>query len=343
MNTSRKADIDTAKGLGIILVSIYHLVYRPENGTADIILCELIWLFVPFFFVLSGWNFRDERTLRENVMHRLKVLFLPALKYTMLLLLFGGIYCMAFHGCTAQDWLRDAIHTYLRPEFASALLPEWGVGGILFECISPVWFVWTMVLSYMVFYPVSGYALKDTACLCVSCVVLLSAGILLYAAIMLCGAWLSRHSGSIRPSVPVAAAAVVLHAVMYHFCGNDYAFASQLGTVGRWSVIPFFVQTFTGGYAVYVFCKLCPEHITKILAFVGRNSFRFLLLHGIFAMIASDLLHTYIKLSPDRWYVESVTPEVFAKSVMVWVFSVICCTVFCMVQERREILKGGKY
>ena len=179
MNTSRKADIDTAKGLGIILVSIYHLVYRPENGTADIILCELIWLFVPFFFVLSGWNFRDERTLRENVMHRLKVLFLPALKYTMLLLLFGGIYCMAFHGCTAQDWLRDAIHTYLRPEFASALLPEWGVGGILFECISPVWFVWTMVLSYMVFYPVSGYALKDTACLCVSCVVLLSAGILL--------------------------------------------------------------------------------------------------------------------------------------------------------------------
>ena len=349
MMTSRKIEIDAAKGLGILIISIYHLVYRPENGIADIILCECIWLFIPFFFLLSGFNFKEGRTISENINHRLKALLFPALKYTAVILFLGGIYCIIFHGYSADDVLKDAVFTYLRPEFSSMLFPEWGNTGVLFECLSPVWFVWTMILSFLIFYPAERYALKSTKSLCVSCAVLLTAGIMLYgfgekvswsmtatpvyAAIMLCGVWLSREQ-NIRVSIIPAVIALAVHGVMYRFCGNDYAYASQLGTVGRWSVIPFFIQTFIGGYVVYVFCNVCPAVITKVLAFVGRNSFRYLMLHGIFSLLGADIMQTFTKFTPDLWYVENLTPEIFIKSLIVWVISVICCTLFCVMADR---------
>lgn len=111
MNSQKKriATLDIARGLGIIAVSIYHLVYRPKDGVADQIISECIWLILPFFFLMSGYNFKKNCSFRDNITHRIKAMLIPALKYTAVLLVLGGIYCAFFHSYTVKDWLRDYI------------------------------------------------------------------------------------------------------------------------------------------------------------------------------------------------------------------------------------------
>ena len=351
MSSERNNTIDIARGLGLIAVSVYHLVYRAKDSIADQFIRECIWLVIPFFFVVSGYNYvSGKRTLKQNIVHRLQSLLFKTLKYTLVLLALGGVYCVVVHDYTIKDWLRDIIFTYLRPEFSAIVLPEWGYGGILFENISVVWFVWTMIFAYIIFYLVVELVLKSklNSFLCV--VIFLFVGISLYdiadkiswsltltpvyAAIMLCGVYVAKISSKLKQNIWLALVAVVIHVLMFKFFGSDLICYSKLGTVGKWSVIPFFVQAFIGTYALIVLCRILAKFniLSRIFAFIGRNSLSFLLLHCAFGVIFADIMNTYIKPGP-YWYID-VTPEIFVKSLIGWLLSMICCSIFCIVREK---------
>ena len=357
MIKNRNKIIDTARGIGIILVSMYHLIYRSQNGFADVFFQECMWLFIPFCFLISGFNHKtEERTLRQKIECRIKHLFIPAFLYTISWLLIGGIYCRFVHEYSLRDWLRDIIYTYLRPEFSKIIIPDWGSPSVLFENISAVWFVWAMMFMFLIFYPLVDKVRNNLRNLILSIVILLSISVLLYdfgdkvswslttvplyAAITLCGAYIAANQEvfpaerNSKVSLLLLIFAIVVHVVMFRFCQTDLVFMNNLGTLGKWSVFVFFAQTFIGGYALMMVAEILNERCKKfseILMFIGRNSLCFLILHCAFGMILADLMHTYIKPGPN-WYVD-LTPEIVIKSLIGWILSLILCAVLCLLKN----------
>lgn len=349
----RNLNIDVAKGIGIICVSIYHFVFRYENSLSDKILCELIWLLMPLFFIISGYLDKNrKKSFSQKIFYRIKALLVPTLKYTVIWLLIGGIYCVIFHDYSSRDFFRDVIQTYLRPEFSNFVIPEWGVGGILFESLSAVWFIWSMMFTYFIFYHIADYVRYDSKKLIFTVLILLSLGIIvydfgekiswsltvipIYAALMLCGSYFAQIH-DFKFNFLIAITAAVIHFVMYQFFGTDFVFANSLGTVGRWSVITFFLQTFIGIYAFMALCSALNKKtklISKFFIYIGQNSLIFLVFHGAFGLIYSDVLHTFIKLSQEYWYIDNITPETFCKSLAVCFLSILSCFVICFLKDK---------
>ena len=349
---------DVARGLAIVLVAIFHIVYRSENGTADIFLKESIWLVIPFFFIVSGYftNVSAGNLLRDAI-NRLKRLLFPAVLCSVAVLILLGIYCAIFHAYDFRAWSLDVIATYLRPEFFRKI-PAFArydlINALVFDLVSPVWFVWTMALTIPVFYACARLVnLRKFWQVAIICAILLALTfglydyrndfswsliiVPVYAAIMIFTRYL-REAGLVEKILAYknayifAVFAFAVHGAMFKTWGSSNIFMNEIGTVGKFSVFAFFVQVFVGAYVLLIFCEFlcCVRYLRKFLRFVGRNSLYFLLMHRFFAAIFSDLMGSYIK-SGANWYVE-FSGEVFVKSFVAFVLSMICCSVvvkFC--------------
>ena len=356
-NITRNKILDIARGLAILFVCAYHIVYTPENDFAYRLSNESIWFAIPFFFLLSGYLYRVER---YNLIYRVKALLIPSLVCTSLLLVIGGAYCMLFHSYTINDIFIDFVYTYLRPEFSAKLIPinmnYWD--RLLYDVISPVWFIWTLILTLPVFYFFMRFTSHSFRNLFIICAVMLLISFMLYdyrnyfswsltlvpvyAAVMLAGDYCSGlklyerldNSGSYL----IALIAFIIHTVMYYFSGSSRAFMNELGTIGKWSVFTFFIQVFIGSYAFILLCKLLGKikYVSEFLQFTGRNSLFFMFLHRPLGVIFSDLLGTYIKSGPT-WQVE-VNAEVFIYSVIVFILSIISCSAFAFIIKN---INGG--
>ena len=68
--------------------------------------------------------------------------------------------------------------------------------------------------------------------------------------------------------------------------------------------------------------------------YIGQNSLIFLVFHGAFGLIYSDVLHTFIKLSQEYWYIDNITPETFCKSLAVCFLSILSCFVICFLKDK---------
>ena len=355
--THRNTLIDTARGLGILIVCVFHLIYRPENGLADKFIMSGIWLAIPLFFVISGYLHRDDNKLA----HRVKSLLIPSLRYTLLLLVAGGIYCAIFHGYTLKDWARDFMLTYLRPEFSMRIMPDFIPADfwtcLLYDVISPVWFIWTMIFTLYVFYLLVKFTNRSFWNLLICCIVCVCMSTALYdfsqyfswsltlvpvyAAIMLCGAFIaSREINLESGNIFAAMIAFMIHFAAFVAWGSSNIFMNVVGTLGRLSVIIFFAQVFVGGYPFIFTCRVFMniKYIAGFLTLLGRNSLIFMFLHRPLGAIFSDMLGTYIK-SGTSWNVD-VTPEVFIKSLIVFALSMTLCTLLALVQDDKEEKKG---
>ena len=362
MSGGRRRDltVDTARGAGMLAVIFYHLVYRSQDSAADIAAREIGWCMIPFFFLVSGYFWRPgRRTVREGLARRLRGLLVPAVRTTALLLTVGGVYCALFHGYGLTEWARDILHTYLRPELASRIVPQWGDGGPLFSNLSPVWYIWTMSWTTLLFVPLADAVGRDTKRTAAACLILLAAEIPLYtllppspwglthvpvyAAVMLFGAWAGGRDllGRIltldpRTAGACTAAAVLVHVLLFRWCGTDQMYAGALGTRGWIDPVMYFAQTLIGTFALLTLCRGIRRGCRAAgdaLAWIGERSMTYLLWHCALGMIAADVLRTYIKPGPD-WYVD-LTPAIVWKSIAGYAFAVAGCTALAAWQDRR--------
>ncbi len=357
INKNRDKVIDVARGLAMLFVCAFHLIYFQEHGLFGSFIREGTWLAIPLFFLISGYVYR----LRpHSLYYRVKRLLIPSLKVTLFLLAAGGIYCIIFHSYTFKDVCIDAVYTYLRPEFSSMLIKldmnYWD--RLLYDVIGQVWFVWTMIFTMPLFYAFVHRTSKSFRNLLMTCAIFVSVTLMLYdyssyvswsltivplyAAFMLAGdyfAELNLCKRIVQSEGPVnyfaAIAAFVIHAVMFYFSGSPRLFMNELGTIGKFSVITTFVQVFIGGYALFILCRLLVriKFVSGFLQLVGRESLIFMFLHRPFGVLFSDLFGTYIKSGP-YWTLENVTAEVCILSVMIFILSLFCCSVTAIIKER---------
>lgn len=347
---SRSIIFDIAKGLGIIFVAIFHLVYRNENSIADFFIRESIWFLIPFFFAISACFFKPlKRNFWQNIIRRVENLLVPAILYTAFFLVIFGAYWGIFHEYKFSEWLNDFVVTFLRPEFYAYFSDRNTFEAVVFDINSSVWFVWVLAFTDIVFYFLAEKIFtrtKNLKKLFLTCTLLILTSFFLYdynkyfswslllvpfyAAIMLCSFYLAI-SGYLEKLLNLkyanfyALICFILHVLMFKFYGNSDAFKSELGTIGNYSLFPCFIQTFVGGYAFLIFCKFLGKikYIFEFFAFIGRNSLDFLLMHRPLGAMIADLMGTYVK-SGSLWYVDT-TPEIIMKSIFVFSTSILIC------------------
>ncbi len=178
----RNNTIDIMKGIMILSVIMFHIIYRTNNGAIDIALQEMIYLSMPLFFLLSGYFYRkNDISLSSLIKHRMKRLLFPAIGTTAVVLLCFGPYYMLFHDYTVRAWIIDIVQTYLRPELISSIASDWGAGGLLYDFLSPVWFVWTLAWASLLFYIVLHFLYDNEDALSVVTLVLAIIGAVGYA------------------------------------------------------------------------------------------------------------------------------------------------------------------
>ena len=356
-NRSRIADI--VKGMAILSVIFFHLVYREKDGLVDLVVREAIYLAIPLFFLISGYFYiYQKRTVIESIKHRVKNLLLPAVITMAVFLLVGLVYFHFVYDYTFDKWIGDVMFIYLRPELVRHFTMRWGDGGQLFFNLSPVWFIWTMFISSLIFFPAAEIAFKNVSCYIITFLVLFITGSALYlmfppmpwsitltplyASIMLLGAGIRHVQVLDVLRIPVWArflttiGCVAAHVAIFRFCGSDDIYSGNIGSHGFLGCVLFIVETIIGAYAMFNIADLFDHAGIVGIAFgwIGMHSFDLMMFHCFFGGIVADLLRTTNKPGP-AWYVE-MTPEALTKSIVSFVMGILLSIPICVFKDIRE-------
>lgn len=97
-DSSRNQIIDIAKGIGILLV-VYGHCGLPFSGSL------ILYFHMPLFFFLSGWTFKENDTVKDFIVKRIRRLYLPFVFINAFFLFLNPIlFAMGFEknkfGCT---------------------------------------------------------------------------------------------------------------------------------------------------------------------------------------------------------------------------------------------------
>ena len=370
MDKKRIGEIDIIKGLGILIIAAIHLVYRTKSGAADYVLRSLGWSLISVFFMMSGYFFTaGKRKVIQSWLHRLRYRVLPVVLAEFLLLVIGGVYCAFVHGYDFSDWLHDVAVTFLRPEWTVRISGEWGNGGVLYDNLSPAWFLYTLIWTELVFFPIAAWceggkrkvrwwtavivltAVQVPLYIFVSPVSWQLQLIPLFTVFMLVGAKLRvmrahEREWTLNPAATAGISLVCFAVVIGLFLlgADESYYRGQIGFTGGFDVLLIVVQLPFGALAFFALSKLIMRvrGLSYVLQWIGQSTVLFLMCHCFYGMIAADVMQTYIKPGP-MWYVEnaglSLTPEVFWKSVAGTAIAIICCVLTRLVLDRIRSIK----
>ena len=135
-NKSRNNYISVTKAIGIILMVVGHSGCPSAIG-------RFIYLFhMPLFFVCSGYFFKeiaDKASLLTFCRKRIKGLYLPYLKWSLLFLLLHNVF-RHFHITGSkiyhtQDYIRQVIRLVTMTDYELLIRPFWFIKELLFASV----------------------------------------------------------------------------------------------------------------------------------------------------------------------------------------------------------------
>ena len=136
-NKSRNNYISIAKAIGIILMVVGH-------SGCPVVIGNFIYLFhMPLFFVCSGYFFReiaDKASLLNFYKKRIKGLYLPYLKWSILFLLLHNVF--HYFNITGNiiyqthDYIRQFIRLVTMTDYELLIRPFWFIKELLFASVT---------------------------------------------------------------------------------------------------------------------------------------------------------------------------------------------------------------
>jgi fucose 4-O-acetylase-like acetyltransferase len=135
-NSSKNNYISVAKALGIILMVVGHSGCPTAMG-------KFIYLFhMPLFFVCSGYFYKeisDRPSLMTFYIKRIKDLYLPYLKWSLLFLLlhntFRYLHITESIIYQKEDYVRQLIKTIAMTDYELLIRPFWFIKELLFASV----------------------------------------------------------------------------------------------------------------------------------------------------------------------------------------------------------------
>ncbi len=169
----RMVEQDIAKGLMIFAVIFCHTVPLPQ--LADTILRSILGMVIPFFFFISGYNYKEPESLPDTfkgkaglywqrVKKRLRQILVPLLFCSLILLGIGAGYSFLTHDPVVSplDMTKAFAGFWISEPISSAVgLPTIGTFEGIERLYEPNWFILHMTLAYVIFYAVVDWALSN--------------------------------------------------------------------------------------------------------------------------------------------------------------------------------------
>ena len=361
MNTAvkkRLSFVDMMKGLATIVVVCYHLFAPAEfkSGFID----HILFPFLVSFFIFAGYFYKPgKRTYGENVKARAKQLLIPFFVYGVIFWLIASVYMLIKNEITVVEALA-CLRNFFGGCIWNRVIQNWFGWeyyklGSRYMFLAGFWFLPALFFASLIFFPIADRTLDSTKKTIAAALGLFAVtGVLrhfkvdlpynwqivpFWAGFMLLGAFSREKSLFELPSMEGAkgwGCALVSLAV-----GTAIAFWREpIVNTFRGSFPEPEVLTMTLGiisciffvWGLTVICRLIENAGVRVeeLAWVGRNSMDIYLCHYFFAWVISIITGFSLR------YPDTITSDVFWKSVALTAGSFALCVLFVIVKEKIE-------
>lgn len=314
---------DIAKGIGMLFVIFLHTTTlytvggrdTVPSGLVTILFLSLMGYMMPFFFMISGYNFKPGTlSYGESVRKRAKQLLVPLLKYTIIIWIILGAY-LCLRGETdpwtlfksyIAYWLTDPLAGWVGLDASRTLVAQ---------AVGPTWFIKCLMVSYLIFAAVAPAAVQKHGTMFSAIVglVFLSYIITLFvddlpwdaeiapaaAAMMLIGYMMrkrelfgERHKNSKWNTINALVALAILVHLQVKVPGVGMISGGRINF--QMGAVEVFI-TMVCGVIGTIFLMNISRLLVKVkgldafLAYVGQNSLTVLILHGPIMRIYSDI------------------------------------------------------
>lgn len=290
--------LDIARGIGIMLIIISH-----AHGLSP----YLINYYIPIFFVVSGFVYKEGRTYGENIGRKAKRLLIPYFSYSAVLL---AIYAVI--GRTLQETKMSALGIlYSRYSLYDTTTCQDNV--YLFTVANgAMWYLTAFFMASLVYHLVIDYALKSRKNLVIVLTVLAAVTIALAelpillpwsadiacvgALFMIVGTLLGQDGFYERThKFTLVLAVFVAYIGLSTINPGINMSVREYGVYGRWSV-PFFILIGITGSMLCIWAAQFVEQtvLGKVVEYIGKNTIILVAFHifglEVFEMIAGRFI-----------------------------------------------------
>ena len=314
---------DIAKGFGMLFVIFLHTTTlftvggrdTVPSGLVTILFLSLMGYMMPFFFLISGYNYKPGNlSYRDSVRKRARQLLVPLFNYTVVIWIILGTYlCLrgetdpwtVFKSYIAY-WLTDPLAGWVGLDASRTLVAQ---------TVGPTWFIKCLMVAYLIFAAVAPAVVKKHGTMFSAIVglVFLTYIITLFvddlpwdaeiapaaAAMMLIGILMrkrdlfgERHSNTKWNIINSLVALAILVYLQVKATGVGMISGGRINyQMGPVEVFITMVCGVLGTYFLMNISKLLVKvkGLNAFLAYVGQNSLIVLILHGPIMRIYSDI------------------------------------------------------
>ena len=322
LDTKRDPVQDIAKGIGMLFVIFLHTTTlytvggrdTVPSGLVTILFLSLMGYMMPFYFLISGFNYKPGLSYGQSVRKRARQLLVPLVNYTIAIWIILGAY-LCLRGETdawtlfksyIAYWLTDPLAGWVGLDASRTLVAQ---------AVGPTWFIKCLMVSYLIFAAVAPAAVKKHGTMFSAIVglVFLTYIITLFvddlpwdaeiapaaAAMMLIGILMrkrelfgARHSNAMWNTINSLVALALLVHLQVKVPGVGMISGGRINfQMGAVEVFITMVCGVLGTYFLMNVGKLLVKvkGLNAFLAYTGQNSLTVLILHGPIMRIYADI------------------------------------------------------
>ena len=354
------------KGYIIIGVVVLHLIILSgplEHRDLDTI-TQCFYLGLMGFFIISGYFFRPDRSIHDNISKRLKQLLISIVIVGVVLSSVMFLW-MNLWGNYAQlgDLIGSIVYSLGLAGIGS---PTVGESMIPLSLVAVTnYFMWVMLISFVVFYPTAKRVVTDKRMFIAAIVILLVIECILAEffqvklpffiqlvpialAFMYSGAFLAQQKvvekvdsmalRDYRMWIPLVICAVSAYLLVWAFPNRTGFDLMIFGDYGGYSVFPFYVESILM-FVVYTYMCMIISRIpliSSVFTLVGKHTLALTFLHGFVAkfMLAPFCVFTTASMFPS--YLSD------AELLLVSIVTIIVIVVGCILRENYLATRKAK-
>lgn len=333
-NMKRYKYLDVARGIGLMLVIISHSCGLNKY---------LIYYYIPLFFVLSGYVYKEGRSYKENVIRKAKRLLLPYFGYSAVLFVL-----YALIGRRTIEEMKLSAFGILYSRFCLYDTTFAGDDNLYLFTIAngAMWYLTAFFVTGLIFHLVIDRCLADRkfliGCIAVLLVITMalaelpillpwSADFAFVAAVfMIAGTLLGRAGFYEKPwNIPMILATFVVYMGLCLINPGINSSIRVYGSYGRFSVPAYTIIGLTGSMLCIWVAKAVQNCLLgNLLAYIGQNTIILLAFH-IFGLEVFEVL-------ADKFFdTHAITGWQFALYHAVRVTVVVCCCLLLGMIDKR--------
>ena len=372
MRKQRFDALDIMKAWCILAVMATHCIAVESIGVMTVLCMGSSMI---LFFLISGYTYKEGRSVKNNILKRGKQLLIPFVKYSAVICILCGILWIGLGEVDFHEYLKYVKGFYLS-QFSEG---EANRNNILWM-IMPYWFLIVMFLASTVFFPIADFALRSGKRLVTVSVVLLGIsawiaecttkplpqgtvltpalapqymityipwGVQLvpaFAGILLIGAYAGKKQLLLklqfqgRKQIVFMVVNTILSILLSATCG--FAIMLSMGFWGNFGGLSVFIAVLQGiiqMFMLYAAAEIVSKHIRikKILIWIGRRSLQFYVVHMFIAYLVRRITGWPLFLYGSQYVVEAAD---IIKTLLLFVVTVCLTALWAWMCENYDIL-----